>query len=390
MKTWNVEDRVGAVSCRGGFTLVEILAAMTLAVLVMLGVAQVFKISSEAVTEAESLSGGYQYGRALMTTLERDLRCFASEGYLAIIGPNAGSGTAPGSTGILINQQFGTYTTTNPLKVRYPFDTLMFTTVGRIEDLESSTATSAAMGTGAEVVYTLAYRSEPGGTKSPYLTISTANADPRTMMLVRRVYPINNTTVNTTGNSAVTTAWRAGGTTSSPGVTSAPKDTRYTCLTALSTDRWNDKTLGFRLRYPAVIPDDPASSAPQPQVDTSVTWSDGFPTYGDSVNMVVCERISQFYVEAFVDGAWRHVSNASNRFAALWCGNLRLASTLDAALAGTCMPELIRVTAVVHPANDQRPLKMQPYAGNIPDTYPKFYRGMVFRQVFALNGLTNN
>jgi type II secretory pathway pseudopilin PulG len=383
MKTWSLENRVGAASSRGGFTLVEILAAMTLAVLVMLGVAQVFKISSEAVTEAESLSSGYQYGRALMTTLERDLRCFASEGYLAIIGPNA---VDSAGEGVLVNQQFGSSTPTNPLKVRYPFDTLMFTTVGRYEDVESGTPTSLPMGTAAEVVYTLAARKDPGTTLSPYQTITTGNADPRTMMLVRRVYPVNATTANMSSGTTQPATWRTAG----MAVTTSPKDSKYSCLAILSTDRWNDRTLGFRLRWPAVVPDVPGSSTPQPQVDTTVTWTDGFPTYPDSVNMVVCERISQFYVEVLIGDTWRHVESATNRFVASWSGHQRLAATTDATLKGTCMPELIRVTAVVHPENDQKPLNLQPYAGNIPDNYPKFYRGMVFRQVFGLNGQTNN
>ena len=54
-----------------------------------------------------------------------------------------------------------------------------------------------------------------------------------------------------------------------------------------------------------------------------------------------------------------------------------------------CMPSMVRVTLVVHPYSDNRPLRRQPYIGDIPTSFYKKYRGMVFRRVFRLNGVVN-
>lgn len=358
---------------RAGFTLVEILAAMSLAVLVMLGVAQVFKISSDAVAEAESLSGGYQLGRAVMTTLDRDLRCFSNEGYLAIITADIPAALTFGGS---------TYAVSNSSAPTYRFDSLVFTAVGQLEEMESNTGSgTVTVGTGAEILYTFAGRVKGSGTVMPYEEIvEDDDADPRTMMLVRKAY-------TTKGDPTLTTYY--GAYLSALKVTDATSKANG-CFAMMSTDRWNDKTTAkYRLSPPAALTSY-NNATNQPRITVTQTLSGGFATYDSSVNLVVCERISEFVVEALVRNPTTGVETwhrPSYRTAALWSGNLKLAATNDATLTDTYMPRLIRVTAVVHPPNDQKPLRQETYASDIPTSYPKKYHGMVFRRVFSLNGV---
>lgn len=371
MKPMNRGGRVRTAGRQGGFTLVEILAAMSLAVLVMLGVAQVFKIASDAVTEAESWSSGYGLGRSTFSMLERDLRCFTNEGYFAIISADVPASLVFGGT-----TRYAAQNPTNPDK--YRFDALMFTVVGRTEDMEGNTGTGAAttVGTAAEIVYTFAGRQgSSGGTVLPYEVISTGDDDPRTMILVRKVFPVKGNPSLTGYGSSL--QWYN------------PSSKANGALALMSVDRWNDMGISkFRVSVPlTAMAGNNATS--QPKVTTTATWSGGFPTYDSTVNTVVCERISEFYVEALVGASgaesWQRPA-LTGRSAGLWCGNLRAATTSYAPFKETYLPRLIRVTAVVHPANDQRPLRQESYAGDIPSGYPRKYRGMVFRQVFSLNG----
>jgi hypothetical protein len=165
-----------------------------------------------------------------------------------------------------------------------------------------------------------------------------------------------------------------------------------------------------------------------PVIDTSTTnWSigfEGYVGYHPSVNYVVAERVSEFFVETWeADSAgsfdWRREDTASKSAfypssggdpylrPRLWCGNAPSPFTVP--LTGDVytrqgvsnapqviqpnMPTLIRVTVVVHPHNDTAQLTSESYAGNILDPMPAYeprYRGQVFREVFRINGLVQH
>lgn len=360
MMTRNHSGCNRAAGRQGGFTLVEILAAMSLAVLVMLGVAQVFKICSDAVSEAESLSSGYQLGRGVMTMLERDLRSFTNEGYLSVIPEDV---TAPQLSGG---------------NVTYRFDTLLFTVVGRTEDMEGS----SAAGTAAEIAYTFGGRD---ATRA-YELIATGDSDPRTMILVRKVFPVRCDITMATPHYPMGLYYK-----------NDPSRAKG-CLAFMAVDRWNLTSpivaarAKFRIAAPARMSNINKADA-QPEVTTTLGTGG---SYASNVNTVVCERISEFFVEVLTgESTWHRAepTNFAGRLSGHWGGNLKVgmasASPAYGTYKDTYMPRMIRVTAVVHPANDQKSMQQQPYAGDIPASYPRKYRGMVFRQVFTLNGVLN-
>jgi type II secretory pathway pseudopilin PulG len=370
----------------GGFTLVEILTAMALAVLVMIGVVQVFKMTTDAVSEAEKLSHGYQLGRGTMNAIGHDVTRFTNEGYLAVFGNDIPVASYVGGRQI------------NP-PTKYRFDALAFTVVGLSREMESSVG-KPLVGTAAEVVYSVGGRAEgAGGPVRTSEVISSTDEDPRGMLLVRKVFPTSGLpTMGGYGGTGLTIA-------------SAPTDAK-SCLPLMAMDRWNDLTPKYRMAPPLQIT---TSSVPShPQVNVVPTYdANDFPSYDSTVNLVVCDRVSEFVVEVLVrdwsgKAVWArpHITGASYK-QALWCGNTRFApprivmiKTNEGILTGTlvdrslnirqrCMPSMVRVTLVMHPYSDNRLLRQQPYVGDIPETFYKKYRGMVFRRTFRLNGVVN-
>jgi hypothetical protein len=138
------------------------------------------------------------------------------------------------------------------------------------------------------------------------------------------------------------------------------------------------------------------------QLDTSAAWvmvdeNSSTHTYHPSVNWVLADRVSEFFVEVWAmqqNGSYQWyrpdpVTQPQNVRKLLWCGN-----------APNCqnwyqrtMPRMIRVTLVVHPHTDTAPLSQEPYAAAAarkPSPYTNKYQGMVFREVFRVNGLVAN
>lgn len=374
----------GAVRLRrvGGFTLVEILTAMALAVLVMLGVVQVFKMTTDAVSEAQKLGDAYRAGRGTMSTIARDLTRFTNEGYLAAFAND-----------IPVKSFVGGRQET----VKYRHDTLAFTVVGLSREMESSVG-NPGIGTAAEVVYTVGARSEgAGGTLRPSEVISKTDEDPRGMLLVRKVFPVSGTPT-ISGYSGMGLR-----------IADAPASAKSS-LSLMAMDRWNDATPRYRMAPPPQITSNSAPSYPRVNVVPTYDSND-FPSYDSTVNLVVCDRISEFVVEVLTTDwqgkkSWSRPHTLSRSYKeALWCGNMRsplrrisMIKTNEGILTGTirpqnvmqlCMPSMVRVTLVVHPYTDSRLLRQQPYAGDIPTKFYKKYRGMVFRRVFRLNGVIN-
>jgi hypothetical protein len=235
------------------------------------------------------------------------------------------------------------------------------------------------VGAGGEVAYTFAGRiSGVGSTILPYQPIDSTDDDPRTMLLVRRAFP--------TSSDPRTTGY------SSPVRIVDVTSKAQSCFALMQSDRWNNSYAWHRVSaVTALAASDYNDAKYQPRVKVTPTLSGGFPSYDSTVNMIVCDRVSEFIVEAYIKSAtgssWQKVPTTTTyRDDAIWCGNTRGTGSY---FGYSFMPKLIRVTVTVHPYNDQKPLRQEPYAGEIPTALPKKYRGMVFRQVFSLNGRLN-
>jgi Tfp pilus assembly protein PilW len=63
-----------------GFTLVELTVALFLAVFLMVGVAEIFKISSDTASMVEAVSDSHQMARSALNMLTQDLSQFAPDG----------------------------------------------------------------------------------------------------------------------------------------------------------------------------------------------------------------------------------------------------------------------------------------------------------------------
>jgi hypothetical protein len=210
-------------------------------------------------------------------------------------------------------------------------------------------------------------------------------------MLVRRVFPTSpapsfNGYIEKVGDSPIT-----------------PRS----ALPLMMVDRWIASTM-YRVAMP-VFSDEGRDASVQPKVTYLPNYIGGFPVYDKTVNMVVCERISEFIVDVWNEtadgGEWLPKSGAignnsssqtlvdrleksgssyPGREKYLWAGVGPNTNPRQREIP--MLPPMIRVTMVVHPHNDETPVRQQPYIGDIPDAYPKKVRGMVFRQIFRLNG----
>ncbi len=382
----------GARRRAAGFTLIEILTAMSLAVLVMVGVAQIFKMTSDMVTESEKISDGYQMGRGAMTVLQHDWSRMTPEGYLCVV-PTEVPWSYQHSSG-----RIGDYW---PYSCR--FDTLAFTAVGLFEDLAYDGSGQPPTSTGAEVAYTFGARVGTGTQVRPYARPAAADCDPRTMLLLRRPFLMK----------AGDEASDYSGYTSKGLLINDEVYEAKGCMALLAADRWttNRNVSKFRVSPPPALPSSGASYK-QPLVNVLPAVSgEGFPTFESNVNMVICDRVSEFFVEVWAKGQsgshqWQRLkvtarSEESKRIDYLWCGNGRNPKykTSGDVKHQPFMPSMIRVTLVVHPHNDTALLRHQPYAGNFPvnrsstprdEVYPKKYRGMVFRQVLRVPGLVRS
>lgn len=385
MKTANGQG----VARRSGpaFTLVEIMAAMSLSVIILLGVVQVFKMATDSTSLAEATSDTYGVGRAIFTVLQKDLAAMAPEGYLYIqpsmlLNPE----DTRDNTGAYLKKS-----STNTMRW-YNYDCLYFTAVGRFQEMgtgSNNPQDSAA----AEVFYGPARRSD-GGTVSPWAG-SMQHADGRSVCLIRKAFLC--------GPTMTAAALR---------VNSTPTTGQHTFLT-MQQENLFSASPSYRLT-PILVGSGGTYASSSAQI-IDVDFGSNIPQ--PSVNYVLSERVSQFIVEFWGwDGSqykWQRATLAPTQplrkytgpgsgtyytsrrdFSAgtgsyggasgtegavdtkyLWCGyrpNPKFANQ-------PFVPQMLRVTVVVHPHNDQTPVYEKPYG-----SYQ--YRGDVFRQVFRVVG----
>ncbi|MBN2581995.1 MAG: prepilin-type N-terminal cleavage/methylation domain-containing protein [Planctomycetes bacterium] len=369
-----------------GFTLVEIMAAMSLAVIIMLGVVQVFRMATDSVSKAEATSDSYQMARGLFSILQKDLWATSRDGYLYV------------QPGMLLNpdesrSSSGTYPLSGDIDSTsaYNYDCLYFSAVGRFREVGTGSQNpdeSAA----AEIFYGPAYRKGKKAT-NPWASPekdSDKQADARSVCLVRKAFLCE----STMGTNVVP-------------VSGSPVTSKHTFIKMQEENTLKDMTtMKYRLTPLTTGAAYGYSVSGSPIVD--VYDKDGF---DPNVNFVLSDRASQFLVELWVwDGKafrWQRAAGRNRSFGEgsywttrrtytsgeyakdttvdssgdldlnekyLWCG-YRPNPGFD---RQPFMPQMIRVTVVIHPHSDQAPLYDQPYAG--------VFRGDVFRQVFRLTG----
>jgi len=386
MKTANGQG--GARRSGPAFTLVEIMAAMSLSVIILLGVVQVFKMATDSTSLAEATSDAYGVGRAIFRVLQKDLAALSPEGYLYIqpsmlLNPED---TRDDKTG-----EYFKKSSTNTMRW-CNFDCLYFTAVGRFQEMgtgSNNPQDSAA----AEIFYGPARRSD-GSRVSPWAG-SMQHADGRSVCLIRKAF--------LSGPTMTAAALR---------VNSTPTAGQHTFL-MMQAENVFSASPSYRLTPLAVGSSGDYGSSSAQIID--VDFGSNMPQ--PSVNYVLSERVSQFIVEFWGwDGSkfkWQRATlapsqgmrkytgpgsganyytsrldfNASTGFGGgsttegpvdtkyLWCGyrpNPKFANQ-------PFVPQMLRVTVVVHPHNDQTPLSEKPYG-----SYQ--YRGDVFRQVFRVVG----
>jgi len=358
-------QRIGGVRRRrsgGAFTLVEIVAAMALSVIIMLGIVQVFKMASEAVTNTEATTDSHQMARGIFTILHRDLMSFSNEGYLYILP-----------------QRIRNPHARNPeIEDWYNFDTLIFTAVGRFREMGTGMA-NPQESCFAEIMYSYARRATSSGTPSPWNGTAN-NRDSRGVCLIRKAF---------------LGAGEMSGSTSPLGSVTG---TRSCFIMMQGENKW--------------------SASPSYRISPMRVGSGGYGTmaqiidadekegFQPDVNYVIGDRVSEFMVEiwAYGDGqlGWQRPwpvgepGKKDGKPHYLWCGTRRNPKGKvdchypdpepdgrDVTHHHYTMPKMLRVTLVVHPHNDKAPLEDQPYANQ--DI--KKYRGEVFRRVFRLSGV---
>ena len=382
----------------GAFTLVEIVAAMALAVIIMLGIVQVFKMASEAVTNTESTTDSYQMARGIFTMLRQDLMRFSNEGYLYVLpqrifNPHGREctvdrrpavnclsriGRNPGaiSGGTIVNAQTDDW---------FEFDTLIFTAVGRFVEmgLGSKNPQESCF---AEIMYSYARRAASGATTSPWSGTAFKNTDPRGVCLVRKAF------------------LGAGEMTGSTSPLGPVTGTRSSFIMMQQENTW--------------------SASPKYRISPMRVGSTGYGNMAQiidadekagvdsNVNYVIGERVSEFMVEIWGYSAdkyqWLrppgepHKKDGSPHF--LWSGtrrnpegkvtyNYTFRNNIPRAKRETyynyMMPKMLRVTVVVHPHTDKAPLEDHAYCESRrpPETSTYKYRGEVFRRVFRLTGV---
>ena len=113
------------------FTLVELVTAVSIMTIIMIGVVEIFAIVTQTATEAEAIHGAYQQMRATLDRLNRDLRGITPEGYLKI-------------------------TTTTPTggDSNYHSDALAFVSVGRHSGIYNDPQEPPRRAGAAEILYT--------------------------------------------------------------------------------------------------------------------------------------------------------------------------------------------------------------------------------------------
>ncbi len=368
------------------FTLVEVLWAVLLGVFVMLGIVQVFKMSTEAVSEAKSISDAYQTARGVLSMLDQDFAQQTREGYVALV---------PGQISLQVGYDHsadfwiahGRQGASNRHWANgLLFDQLILTCVGRYEEIGTA-ATDPAVSGGAEVLYGPGCRlGEAGTSAQPWLKPDTRHGDPRRMLLCRKPFLLGGVTAMSPYSQEVLPSAED----VAPGGVGSPNST----LNLMMADRWTARSRGMSPKY-RLTPARPGDWDELPQVRVVPTRvSQGYETYEPNVNWVIADNVSEFFVEFWAmdrhgEWGWQRPMPNSGGYGSiyhqyLWCGHAANVADVGHDRYRRTPPAL-RVTVVVHPHNDVTLFEKQRYC-----TRQEKYRGYVFRQVFRVNGVLMN
>ena len=367
--------RVGR-SKAGAFTLIELTVALFLAVFLMVGVAEIFKISTRTASRVEATGDSYQMARSALSRISEDISQAAPDGYFYVLPQMMrvplppefnGMGLDPG--GKPPRGQWATYR----------FDTLYFTAVGKYRQMGEA-VTTPAVSPGAQIFYGPGLRQASKGSMSNAgwragIESNPANSDQRGALLIRKVFL--QTGVPTSSTSALQLNALPAFSRSSFSQMANEIDTGH--ITG---------TLPVVHRVKHLLGAD-AFVTSYPPVDVA-----GGPTgFEPNIDLVVADRVSEFFIEVWgydsaavpprmgwirpklkMDNNGNYVATEFDRYF-IWTLGKKNASVTSV----PTMPQMVRLTMVMHPHSDQAPLR--PY-----DNYTNKFVGDVFRRIVRLPG----
>ncbi len=437
-----------------GFTLIEVLTAVALTAGLMLGVIEIFKMSTDSASQTEQASDAFEMGRGVMAQLESDTSMFAPEGYLSNSACMLGS---------------------------YRFDNLAFSvalaapTSAGLSYYNGSAAAQRTdpinsanlMAAGGQVVYTIGGRWQtfPASsiTKSGWYVGTRNDSDPRGAVLVRKFYNNRSSFPSSTTYNKIFLGQGLGGTGGAPliysGISNGTALVQNTSMIQAATEyltttfnnlNWLNTPI-YRLAtvnptsVPVLFSGTSVSSVPFNPIAPVINVPDPSAPYTpptaqtnlDERDNVVCDRVSEFFVEVWNGSFWAPQMTINNGALyltpytfngagtptpycittggpipgsaggswgtgttnvasfqggnMLWLGTaanplnryaLTGLSTTAISLPPATTPSMIRVTLVVHPHADTTPLASEPYfAAGVSR-----YQGVVFREIFKLSG----
>jgi prepilin-type N-terminal cleavage/methylation domain-containing protein len=323
MMTRNGTKDVADNAYARGFTLIEVLTAVALTAGLMLGVIQIFKMSTDAAGQTEQASDAMEMGRGVMTQLESDLGEFAPEGYLWVRCQEMDPlywGTTVGSAVSMTASDGG----------RYRFDSLAFSVAFAAPTTTSGGAaksnpvfSNAGFAAGGQVAYTFGQRNSAvpalSSYYSPYMgTLN--NCDQRGVVLVRKVY-LNQSSPGSGGwtvclgqdqtgtgsvNSTVNVASNYALTQNAAMIQAATESTSATSTLAtwVLAPHFRLSPASFYYAMQAnggAAYWQPIINVPDPSIPAAGV---GSTSNLSELDNIVCDRVSEFFVDVWNGGAW--------------------------------------------------------------------------------------
>ncbi len=327
-----------------GFTLIELSVALFLAVFLMVGVAEIFKISTQTASRTEAMSDTYQMARGVLSTLADDLSQAAPDGYFHVLP-----------------QQLGVKFSQSNSRAYYRFDGLFFTAVGSYRQMGE--VNKGDYGAGAQIYYGPGVRQ--AGSGKPYWREKSGaypDSDQRGVLLVRKAYVLDGQP--TSGGSSVPTIPMV------PPVSSSS-------FAQMAQENVFNMLSRYRIK--------PAIGELTTSLYQKIDVEGGAMGYDPNIDFLLADRVSEFFVEVW--------GFDSDRGGYGWLRPYVDTKRMDRNYIWTLgqnnpqfsdqptMPELVRVTIVMHPHSDLAPLNQQPYASQ-----RNKFKGDVFRRVIRLPG----
>lgn len=360
-------------SAARGFTLVELTVALFLAVFMMVGVAEIFKMSANTAKQVEAAGDSYQMARGALNLITQDISQAAPDGYFYIMPQNMRVNLPTVYNSLPTNHHLyapvPSYNKPYPL-THYRFDTLYFTAVGRFRQL-GEVASNPKIAPGAQIFYGPGLRQAGSGNVGFRAGIDSdpPNSDQRGALLIRKTYLISGTPDPMSSATA-------------PLIRSIPAVSN-SIFAQMAVESIHTTLPQHRIK-PVMVGIDGGSESDFQPVDV-VGSAAG---YDPNIDFMVADRVSEFIVEVWgYDTAGGKMGwirpkidiprdppdkPDTNYIWTLGAENVKL-------LGVPTMPEMIRVTMVLHPHNDQEPL--QPFTH-----YSKKFVGDVFRRIIRLPG----